>query len=151
MLQLHWKSIIMWKLVRIHMWSLHAKIQRCVTSIWNDLIVAIIFICNIGLCGVKSISIQCINETYSALFCSGVFSRAAIVCLIVGTITLLAMVTIAIYRSSQSTQLIKGSSGTGQGMLNIRTAYVYCLVLLCEPNSHSFLLLLPSLQGHPSL
>ncbi|KAL2578011.1 hypothetical protein AAZV13_16G172500 [Glycine max] len=45
----------------------------------------------------------------------GVFSRAAIVCLIVGTITLLAMVTIAIYRSSQSTQLIKGSSGTGQG------------------------------------
>ncbi|KAH1233825.1 LRR receptor-like serine/threonine-protein kinase ERL1 [Glycine max] len=39
-----------------------------------------------------------------------VFSRAAIVCLIVGTITLLAMVIIAIYRSSQSMQLIKGSS-----------------------------------------
>ncbi|RDX63255.1 LRR receptor-like serine/threonine-protein kinase ERL1, partial [Mucuna pruriens] len=52
-----------------------------------------------------------------------VFSRAAVVCLIVGVIILLAMVTIAIYRSSQSMQLTKGSSGTGQGKLNIRTAY----------------------------
>ncbi|KAG2384903.1 LRR receptor-like serine/threonine-protein [Vigna angularis] len=44
-----------------------------------------------------------------------VFSRAAVVCLIVGTIILLAMVTVALYRSSQSMELIKGSRRTEQG------------------------------------
>ncbi|KAI4351883.1 hypothetical protein L6164_006188 [Bauhinia variegata] len=44
-----------------------------------------------------------------------IFSRAAVVCLVLGIITLLAMVIIAVYRSSQSKHLIKGSSKTGQG------------------------------------
>lgn len=80
-----------------------------------------------------------------------VFSRAAVVCLIVGTIILLAMVTVALYRSSQSMQLIKGSSGTEQGMFNIRTSWVYCLVFLCEPNSHLFFSFSSFSSGPPKL
>ncbi|NP_001237639.1 ERECTA-like kinase [Glycine max] len=47
-----------------------------------------------------------------------IFSRVAVVCLILGIMILLAMVFVAFYRSSQSKQLMKGTSGTGQGMLN---------------------------------
>ncbi|XP_054787781.1 LRR receptor-like serine/threonine-protein kinase ERL1 isoform X2 [Prosopis cineraria] len=43
------------------------------------------------------------------------FSRAAIVCLTLGILTLLAMVIVAMYRLSQSMQLMKRSRGTGQG------------------------------------
>ncbi|WVZ02935.1 hypothetical protein V8G54_023741 [Vigna mungo] len=43
-----------------------------------------------------------------------VFSRAAVLCLIVGTILFLAMVTVALYISSQFKELIKGSRGTEQ-------------------------------------
>ncbi|KAH1139872.1 hypothetical protein AAZX31_10G229600 [Glycine max] len=44
-----------------------------------------------------------------------IFSRVAVVCLILGIMILLAMVFVAFYRSSQSKQLMKGTSGTGQG------------------------------------
>ncbi|XP_027358808.1 LRR receptor-like serine/threonine-protein kinase ERL1 [Abrus precatorius] len=54
-----------------------------------------------------------------------VFSRAVVVCLVFGIITVLAMVSIAIYRSSQSKQLLKGSRGTGQGMLSLRHTYIF--------------------------
>jgi len=136
MLQLHWKSIVMRKLVRIHMWSLRTKIQRCVISILDDLIVTIICM--------MIISIHSYN--YFVLLCSVVFSRAAVVCLIVGTIILLAMVTVALYRSSQSIELIKGSSGTEQGMFNmILSSIVMLEILIC------FSLFLPSLQGHQNL
>lgn len=58
------------------------------------------------------------------IFLSELFSRVAVVCLTLGIITLLAMVIVAFYRSSQSKQLMKGSSRTGQGMLNDGTAHV---------------------------
>jgi len=90
------------------------------------------------------ISIHSYN--YFVLLCSVVFSRAAVVCLIVGTIILLAMVTVALYRSSQSIELIKGSSGTEQGMFNmILSSIVMLEILIC------FSLFLPSLQGHQNL
>ncbi|XP_020232419.1 LRR receptor-like serine/threonine-protein kinase ERL1 [Cajanus cajan] len=44
-----------------------------------------------------------------------IFSRVAVVCLTLGIMMLLAMVIVAFYRSSQSKQLMKGSSRTGQG------------------------------------
>ncbi|KAI9111983.1 hypothetical protein K1719_016879 [Acacia pycnantha] len=44
------------------------------------------------------------------------FSRAAVVCLTLGILTLLAMVIVAMYRLSQSMQLMKRSRGNGQGM-----------------------------------
>ncbi|XP_047167133.1 LRR receptor-like serine/threonine-protein kinase ERL1 [Vigna umbellata] len=44
-----------------------------------------------------------------------IFSRVAVVCLTLGIMILLAMVIVAFYRSSQSKQLMKGSSRTGQG------------------------------------
>ncbi|KAG5077787.1 hypothetical protein JHK82_056482 [Glycine max] len=47
-----------------------------------------------------------------------IFSRVAVVCLTLGIMILLAMVIVAFYRSSQSKRLRKGSSRTGQGMLN---------------------------------
>ncbi|CAJ2630141.1 unnamed protein product [Trifolium pratense] len=43
-----------------------------------------------------------------------IFSKVAVVCLTLGIIVLLAMVTIAVYRSIQSKQLMKGSSKTVQ-------------------------------------
>ncbi|XP_057733666.1 LRR receptor-like serine/threonine-protein kinase ERL1 isoform X1 [Arachis stenosperma] len=45
-------------------------------------------------------------------------SRIAVICLALGLITLLAMVTVAIRKSSQSKQLVKGSGRIGQGMVN---------------------------------
>ncbi|TKY51215.1 LRR receptor serine/threonine-protein kinase ERL1 [Spatholobus suberectus] len=44
-----------------------------------------------------------------------IFSRVAVVCLTLGIMMLLVMVIVAFYRSSQSKQLMKGSSRTGQG------------------------------------
>ncbi|XP_027364050.1 LRR receptor-like serine/threonine-protein kinase ERL2 isoform X2 [Abrus precatorius] len=44
-----------------------------------------------------------------------IFSRVAVVCLTLGIMMLLAMVIVAFYKSSQSKQLVKGSSLTGQG------------------------------------
>ncbi|KAL5570048.1 hypothetical protein UlMin_026623 [Ulmus minor] len=43
------------------------------------------------------------------------FSRAAVVCMTLGFITLLAMVVVAVYKSHQPSELITGSSKTGQG------------------------------------
>lgn len=46
-----------------------------------------------------------------------IFSRAAVICLTLGFITLLSMVTVAIYKSNQQKQLMKGSQKNMQGML----------------------------------
>lgn len=44
-----------------------------------------------------------------------VFSRAAVVCMALGFITLLSMVIVAVYKSNQPKQLIMGSTKSGQG------------------------------------
>ncbi|OAY48190.1 LRR receptor-like serine/threonine-protein kinase ERL1 isoform X2 [Manihot esculenta] len=44
-----------------------------------------------------------------------IFSRAAVICLTLGFITLLSMVTVAIYKSNQQKQLMKGSQKNMQG------------------------------------
>ncbi|XP_004308156.1 PREDICTED: LRR receptor-like serine/threonine-protein kinase ERL1 [Fragaria vesca subsp. vesca] len=44
-----------------------------------------------------------------------VFSRAAVVCMALGFITLLSMVIVAVYKSNQPKQLMMGSSKSGQG------------------------------------
>ncbi|KAL5195124.1 LRR receptor-like serine/threonine-protein kinase ERL1 [Glycine soja] len=75
---------------------------------------ALCFLGNSLLCGDWLGSICCPYVPKSR----EIFSRVAVVCLTLGIMILLAMVIVAFYRSSQSKRLRKGSSRTGQGMLN---------------------------------
>lgn len=78
-----------------------------------------VWFCNLLLAFMQ---LSCLNIVMSIFvpffFFPEIFSRVAVVCLILGIMILLAMVFVAFYRSSQSKQLMKGTSGTGQGMLN---------------------------------
>lgn len=44
------------------------------------------------------------------IFSSAMFSRTAVVCITVGFITLLSMIIVAVYKSNQPRQFIKGSN-----------------------------------------
>lgn len=59
---------------------------------------------------------------------SAVFSRAAVVCMALGFITLLAMVIVAVYKSNQPKQLMMGSTKSGQGMYTFIFLFIYSSV-----------------------
>lgn len=59
---------------------------------------------------------------------SAVFSRAAVVCMALGFITLLSMVIVAVYKSNQPKQLMMGSSKSGQGMYKFIFLFIYSSV-----------------------
>lgn len=115
--QLHWKSTTVWKLGRINMWSFGDKGQR-----YFNLNLSVIF-CYfmIDPCFVYMIIGRIKFRTLclpNELSCFPVmFSRTAVVCMVVGFITLLVMAAIAVYKSNQQRQqLITGSRKSMLGM-----------------------------------
>lgn len=73
-----------------------------------------------SICNVYLFFIVEVLLTILSFFFSEIFSRVAVICLTLGIIILLAMIIVAIYRSIQSKQLMKGSGKMGQGMVNNR-------------------------------
>uniref|UniRef100_A0A6N2KBT2 non-specific serine/threonine protein kinase n=1 Tax=Salix viminalis TaxID=40686 RepID=A0A6N2KBT2_SALVM len=65
-----------------------------------------------------------------------IFSRAAVICITLGFITLLSMIVVAIYKSNQQKQLTMGSDKTLQGM---HFTLLLCFAALTNPDGWFFL------------
>lgn len=71
-----------------------------------------------------------IDKNLVIILIAALFSRAAVVCMTLGFITLLTMVIVAIYKSHQPNDMINGTGKTSQGMF---------LFYFCFPLSNLFM------------